>query len=198
MQQPGELLYVPEGFYHATSCVGDAVAITQHSFTNVPGSAYDLYANASHQLGEWKKLARKQFEKRPEARQKLALARDLLEQALSMDETNAEIMLKMVFVHEVQGDSVGAIAALRRVVSQVRRQPPFCLLFRSGFIDRVCRCTNGTPINKPPMQSLTFSDRLLVIVADGEPVVREGAHHAGEDVRETREESRGGGCTGGC
>ena len=71
VQQPGELLYVPEGFYHATSCIGDTVAITQHSVENVHGTAYDLYHNGSNILAEWLDLAKRGFQSRSATKQKL-------------------------------------------------------------------------------------------------------------------------------
>lgn len=116
VQKAGELLYVPEGFYHATSCIGDAVAITQHSVENVHGSAYDLYHNASELLGEWLDMAKRKLHGRPSAKQKLAAATSLLEAALELDPTNAEILLKLHFVAEARGDNSVAIAILRRAL----------------------------------------------------------------------------------
>eukprot|EP01043_Picozoa_sp_COSAG02_P041667 COSAG02_NODE_3474_length_6681_cov_29.310696_4_plen_407_part_00 len=130
VQKPGELLYVPEGFWHATSCVGDAVAITEHSVENVPGSAYDLYHNASDLLAEWIDLAKRRFHTRPAAKQKLASATSLLKSALLLDPTNAEILLKLELAAEARGDTRLAIATLRRAI----QANPLCIKSHSTLI----------------------------------------------------------------
>ena len=130
VQKPGELLYVPEGFYHATSCIGDAVAITQHSVDNVHGSAYDLYHNASDLLTEWLDLAKRKFHTRPATKQKLTDAASLLERALKLDSTNSEILLKLEFVAEARGDTRTAIAILRRAL----KVNPLCIKSHSTLI----------------------------------------------------------------
>lgn len=130
VQRPGELLYVPEGFWHATSCIGDAVAITQHSVENVHGSVYDLYHNASDLLAEWMDLAKRRFHTRPAAKQKLASATSLLKSALSLDPMNAEILLKLELVAEARGDTELAIATLRRALEA----NPLCVKSHSTLI----------------------------------------------------------------
>ena len=107
VQREGDVLYVPEGWYHATVNLGDTAAISGQSLLFVPGSPREVVERAGKAL---------MYSRVQEA---VALG----EEAHRMDPREGDHLLNLAHAYEAAGRDVEARAAVERAVELLPRNP---------------------------------------------------------------------------
>jgi len=104
VQEPGDLLYVPEGFFHATACVFHALGVTHLADRPSETSAFGLYRKAESYLEQ--ELSQSSI------RSALSTAK----LAITLDPTNAVLWMLVADVYGGSGNVQKAVKALRKAL----------------------------------------------------------------------------------
>jgi len=108
-QDPGDILYVPEGYFHATACIGDSVGLTHLARDSSATTAFHVYSEAGAARGGMSRT--KKIE--------------LLQQASRLDSSNALIWSKManLFANDDGIDGKKAMKLFKKAL----KANPLCL-----------------------------------------------------------------------